>query len=534
MSLLFFFNPSAEDFSWRKKETGKNNCVRIFQKSSPKLFPINLVDIKQGKKILFKRSNLKMKNENEENVSQDEIMNRDNLGFNYVSEIQNRRIPIVTVVGRGNVGKSTLVNRLAGSFTDGSIVADMIGVTRDKTYKKAFWRDYEYIITDTGGFLFGDQKKQPFSEEVIEQAIFSIQEANVIIFLIDGLCELTSDDLELARYLKFQKSPVLLAVNKCENLQKFELESSKYFSLGLGEPVPISAIHGTNTGELLDKLVSKIPKITIPYKDNIVKVAIVGKPNAGKSSILNFLTGKKRAIVSEIPGTTRDPIDSFVSGGPNCNIYNFIDTAGIRKKKAIEYGPEFFMINRAFKVIQKCDCVLLVIDASIGITDQDRKLSERIEQEGKSCVILFNKWDLVPFENSKNFREEKALLETSLPSVSWATALFTSAKDGTRCNKILEAIDSAVAQFNRHVSTSIHNEIIQEAIRWRPPPSTKSGKQGKIYYCTQISERPPTIAIFVNDPSLFNESYTRFIEGQFRDALGFEGTSLKLLWTKKR
>jgi GTP-binding protein len=446
----------------------------------------------------------------------------------------NRRIPIVTVVGRGNVGKSTLVNRLASTYEDGSIVHDFIGITRDKTYKKAYWCDYEYLITDTGGFIFDNSESDTFSPEVIQQAIVAIQEASVILFVVDGQTGLDKVDLELANYLKFQKVPVFLVVNKCENLTNFQNNSLRFWSLGLGEPIPISAIHGTNSGELLDKVVNFLPKVNLPYIENTIKVAIIGRPNVGKSSILNFLIGKKRAIVSNIPGTTRDSLDSFVSGGNNYNIYNLIDTAGIRKKKSIEYGPEFFMINRAFKAIQKADCILLVIDASIGITEQDQKLSERIEQQGKACVIIFNKWDKVVSSENLNKKKGKEMVLDSLPSISWADVLFTSAKTGLKCEKIFETIDSAITQYNRHVSTSIHNEIIQEALRWRPPSSDKTGKQGKVFYCTQISERPPGIVIFVNDPKYFNSSYKRYIETQFRSALNFKGTCLKIFWTKKK
>ena len=447
---------------------------------------------------------------------------------------KNRRIPIVAIVGRGNVGKSTLVNRLSETFEDGSIVHDMIGVTRDKNYKKAFWGDYQFLVTDTGGFAFEEKGSKKFEDQVKEQALIAIQEANAIIFVVDGKCELDNNDIELANYLKFQKIPVLLAVNKCENLKKFELESSKFWSLGCGEPIPISAIHGTNTDVLLDKTTEYLPQVSFPFSENSIKIAIVGKPNVGKSSILNFLINQKRAIVSDIPGTTRDSCDSYISGGSNSNIYNLIDTAGIRKKKMIEYGPEFFMINRTFKAIQKSECVLFVIDASTGITEQDQKLSERIKEQGKSCVIIFNKWDKIPTEEKLEFQKYKILIKRMLQPIAWADVLFTSAIYGNSCNKIFDYIDSAITQYNRHVPTSVYNEIIQEAIKWKTPPVYKSGKQGKIYYCTQVSDQPPGIAIFVNDSSLFNDTYRKYIETQLRTALGFKGTSLKIFWTTKR
>ena len=451
-----------------------------------------------------------------------------------IEKTQNRRIPIVAIVGRGNVGKSTLVNRFSGVFEDGSIVHDMIGVTRDKNYRNALWCDHQFLVTDTGGFAFEENDVMQFESDIKEQSLTAIEEANVIIFVVDGQCGLDNNDVELANYLKFQQTPVLLAVNKCENLKNFELESAKFWSLGFGEPIPISAIHGTNTDVLLDKTVENLPKISFPFSDNSIKVAIIGKPNVGKSSILNFLTNRKRAIVSDIPGTTRDSCDSFISGGSNSNIYNLIDTAGIRRKKMIEYGPEFFMVNRTFKAIQKCDCVLFVIDATTGITEQDQRLAERVQDEGKACVIVFNKWDKISSDEKLNFQNFRVIIKKMLHPIAWADVIFTSAITGNSCNKIFDFIDEAVTQFNRHVSTSVYNEIIQEAIRWKSPPIVKAGKQGKIYYCTQISDQPPSIAVFVNDPTFFTETYKKYIEGQFRNALGFKGTSIKIYWTTRR
>lgn len=465
--------------------------------------------------------------ENIPQFSQSEYSNEKN-------ESQNRRIPIVTIVGRANVGKSTLVNRLSGTFENGSIVHDMSGVTRDKNYRNGFWCEHQFLVTDTGGFAFEEKNEGGFDVDIKEQALIAVEEANVVIFLVDGQCELDKNDLELANFLKFQKTPVLLAVNKCENLKKFETESSRFWALGFGEPIPISAIHGTNTDVLLDKTTKNMPKINFPFSENTIKVAIIGKPNVGKSSILNFLTNRKRAIVSDISGTTRDSCDSFISGGSNSNIYNLIDTAGIRKKKMIEYGPEFFMVNRTFKSIQKCDCVLFVIDAASGITEQDQKLAERIQEEGKACVIIFNKWDKISTEEKLNFQNFRIIVRKMLQPISWADVLFTSAITGNSCNKIFDYVDSAVTQYNRHVSTSIYNEIVQDSLNWKSPPLFKTGKQGKIFYCTQISDKPPGIAIFVNDPTLFTETYRKYIETQFRSALGFKGTSLKILWTTRR
>ena len=445
-----------------------------------------------------------------------------------------RRMPIVTIVGKGNVGKSTLVNRIAGTFDDGSIVHDMVGVTRDRTYKKASWLDYEYLVTDTGGILLGNRNKDDFSDFILEQSLIAIQEASVIVFVVDGKSQLTREDFELAEYLKSKKCPIILAVNKCDNAQSLFLDNPAYWSLGLGDPVPVSAIHGINSGELMEKIINYLPKVTFPFIDDTINVAIIGRPNAGKSSILNILTGNTRSIVSEIPGTTRDSVDSYISGGINCNLYNLIDTAGIRRKKSIDYGTEFFMINRSFKAINKADCILFIIDTTIGITEQDQKLAERISDEGKACVIVMNKWDKIILEENSDQNEIVKLVRNSLPALSWADILFVSALEGTRCNKILEAVDLAITQYNRYIPTSILNEIIQDAIRWRSPPINGANKQGKIYYCTQVSEKPPSISIFVNDPDLFNESYRKYISSQFRSSLGFKGTSLRLFWTKRK
>jgi len=446
----------------------------------------------------------------------------------------NRRTPIITVVGRSNVGKSTLVNRISGEFENGSIVYDTDGITRDKTYRRGFWCGHEFLITDTGGFVFDEKIFQNWTESIKEQALSAIQEANVIVFVVDGQCGLTNNDLELANYLKFQKIPVVLAVNKCENLNLFETNCSRFWSLGIGKPIPVSGIHGTNTDQLLERVTSFLPKVNFPISENSIKVAIIGKPNVGKSSILNFLTNKKRAIVSDLPGTTRDSNDSYISGGSNCNVYNFIDTAGIRKKKMIEYGPEFFMVNRTFKSIQKSECVLFVIDSLKGITEQDQKLSERVRQQGKACVIVFNKWDKLSLKEKEDYQNINILLQKMIQPIAWAEVLFTSAIKGNNCNKIFDSIDFAVNQYNRRISTATFNEITQEAIRWRAPPIFKNGKQGKIYYCTQVTDQPPTIAMFVNNPLFFTGSYRKYIEGTFRSALGLKGTSIKILWSSRR
>jgi GTP-binding protein len=444
-------------------------------------------------------------------------------------------LPIVAIIGRPNVGKSTLVNRLAG-VTD-AIVHDEPGVTRDRTYRPAFWQDREYLVVDTGGLIFDDDTE--FLPLIREQAMAALAESSAAIFVVDGQEGPTAADEAIAEWLRQQSVPVLLAVNKCESPQQGIIQASQFWELGLGEPFPVSGIHGNGTGELLDQLITYLPAVgTIPDTPEI-KVAIVGRPNVGKSSLLNALTGENRAIVSPISGTTRDAIDMVVErpGDPEKGVenktYRLIDTAGIRKKKNVEYGPEFFGINRAFKAIRRSDVVLLVIDAIDGVTEQDQKLAGRIAEEGRSAVIVVNKWDAIEKDSYTIYEYEK-LVKDRLQFIEWAEMIFVSALSGKRVEKILDLVDTAAKEHQRRVTTAVINEVLQDAFSWHSPPVSRSGKQGKIYYGTQVKSQPPTIALFVNDPTRFNENYRRYIERQFRQQLGFTGTPLRLLWRGKK
>ncbi len=444
-------------------------------------------------------------------------------------------LPIVAVIGRPNVGKSTLVNRLAGVMD--AIVHDEPGVTRDRTYRPAFWQDREYLVVDTGGLVFDDDTE--FLPLIREQAMAALAEASAAIFVVDGQEGPTAADEEIAEWLRQQSVPVLLAVNKCESPQQGIIQAAQFWELGLGEPYPVSAIHGGGTGELLDELITYLPAVdTLPDTPEI-KVAIVGRPNVGKSSLLNALTGENRAIVSPISGTTRDAIDMVVerAGDPEKGIerktYRLIDTAGIRKKKNVDYGPEFFGINRAFKAIRRADIVLLVIDALDGVTEQDQKLAGRIAEEGRAAIIVVNKWDAVEKDSYTIYEHEK-LVEDRLSFIDWAEMIFVSALNGQRVEKILDLVDTAAEQHRRRVTTSVINEVLQEAVGWHSPPVSRGGRQGKIYYGTQVKSQPPTIALFVNDPTRFNDNYRRYIERQFRQQLGFTGTPLRLLWRGKK
>ncbi|NJL90049.1 MAG: ribosome biogenesis GTPase Der [Coleofasciculaceae cyanobacterium SM2_1_6] len=436
-------------------------------------------------------------------------------------------LPIVAIIGRPNVGKSTLYNRMAGAMD--AIVHDEPGVTRDRTYRPSFWADREFMVVDTGGLVFDDDTE--FLPLIREQSLAALAESSAAIMVVDGQVGLTFADEEIARWLRQQKVPVFVAVNKCESETNGLLQAAQFWQLGLGEPYPMSAIHGNGTGELLDKLVAHLPEVSELPEDPETKIAIIGRPNVGKSSLLNAMTGESRAIVSPISGTTRDAIDMLIEHGEKT--YRLVDTAGIRKKKHIDYGVEFFSINRAFKAIRRSDIVLLIIDALDGVTEQDQKLAGRIMEEGRAVVVVVNKWDAVEKDSYTIYDYEKSLRER-LDFVEWVPVIFISALTGQRVDKILELVDIAVEQHRRRVTTSVINEVIEDAVSWHSPPTTRQGKQGKIYYGTQVAAQPPTIALFVNDPTRFNDNYRRYIERQFREQLGFKGTPLRLLWRGKK
>ncbi|TVQ17406.1 MAG: ribosome biogenesis GTPase Der [Leptolyngbya sp. DLM2.Bin15] len=436
-------------------------------------------------------------------------------------------LPVVAIIGRPNVGKSTLVNRLAG--VNEAIVHDEPGVTRDRTYKPAFWQDREFLVVDTGGLVFDDDTE--FLPLIREQAMAALAEASAAIMVVDGQDGVTNSDEEIATWLRQHSVPVLIAVNKCESPDKGLMQAAEFWSLGLGEPFPVSGIHGNGTGDMLDQLITHLPPISELEELDEIRVAIVGRPNVGKSSLLNAFVGEARAIVSPISGTTRDAIDMVVER--DGKRYRLIDTAGIRKKKQVEYGPEFFGINRAFKAIRRANVVLLVIDAVDGVTEQDQKLAGRIAEEGRSCVVVVNKWDGVE-KDSYTIYDHEQKTRDRLYFVEWAEMIYVSALTGQRVPKILELVDRAAEQHQRRVSTSVINEVLEDAARWHSPPTTRQGRQGRIYYGTQVTSQPPSIALFVNDPKLFGNNYQRYIERKFRESLGFAGTPVRLLWRGKK
>lgn len=437
------------------------------------------------------------------------------------------KLPIVAVIGRPNVGKSTLVNRMAGDQQ--AIVHDQPGITRDRTYRPGFWQDRNFQIVDTGGIVFDDEEE--FLPLIREQAAIALAEASVAIFVVDGQNGVSGADLEIAEWLRQQDVPVVVAVNKCESVETGYMQAAEFWELGMGEPFPISAIHGSGTGDMLDQVIEYLPPVEDIKEDTTINVAIIGRPNVGKSSLLNALTGEKRAIVSPISGTTRDAIDTLVER--NGQQYRLIDTAGIRRKKNVDYGAEFFSINRAFKAIRRADVVLFVIDVVDGVTEQDLKLAGRIIDEGRAVVVIANKWDAIE-KDTYTINEYRKELGARLYFMDWAEILFISAETGQRVNKILDLVDQAAESHRRRVSTSVINEVIQEAVTWHSPPTSRQGKQGKIYYGTQVRSQPPTISLFVNDPKRFNDNYRRYIEKQFRKDLAFPGTPIRLVWRGKR
>jgi GTPase len=439
----------------------------------------------------------------------------------------NMPLPIVAVIGRPNVGKSALVNRLAGA--PDAIVHDEAGVTRDRTYRRAFWQNREFTVVDTGGLVFADDTE--FLPLIREQAMMALKEASVAIMVVDGQMGSTAGDEEIASWLRHQPVPVMLAVNKCESQTTGLLQSADFWGLGLGEPFALSSIHGNGTGELLDEMMQYLPEVGEEPEEAEVRIAIIGRPNVGKSSLLNAFLGENRSIVSPVSGTTRDAIDTLLE--VDGKRYRLVDTAGIRKKKNVEYGPEFFGINRAFKAIRRADVVLMVLDALDGVTEQDQKLAGRIIEEGRACVVVVNKWDAVEKDSYTIYDYQKEV-STRLNFTDWAENIFVSALSGKRVREILPVVDRAVEQHRRRVSTATINEVLEEATTWHNPTVMRGGKQGKVYYGTQVSTQPPTFALFVNDPARFNDNYRRYLEKQFRQQLGFHGTPVKFLWRGKK
>ncbi|MCD8119381.1 MAG: ribosome biogenesis GTPase Der [Lachnospiraceae bacterium] len=436
--------------------------------------------------------------------------------------------PIVAIVGRPNVGKSTLFNALAGEMI--SIVKDTPGVTRDRIYADVNWLNYNFTLIDTGGI-------EPDSKDVIlsqmrEQAEVAIRTADVIIFLVDVRQGLVDSDDKVANMLRRSGKPVVLAVNKVDSFEKFQADVYEFYNLGIGEPYPISSANRQGLGDLLDAVVKDFPKAdeTEEAEDDRPRIAVIGKPNAGKSSLINRLTGENRVIVSDVAGTTRDAVDTVLRR--NGQEYIFIDTAGLRRKNKIKEDLERYSIIRAVTAVERADVVVLMIDATEGVTEQDAKIAGIAHDRGKGIIIAVNKWDAVE-KNDKTAYEFTDKIRHVLSFLSYAEIIFLSALTGQRTGKLFDLIDMVIANQNMRVQTGVLNEILAEAVALNQPPSDK-GRRLKIYYMTQVAVKPPTFVVFVNDKELMHFSYTRYLENQIRTAFGFKGTALKFLIREKK
>ncbi len=435
--------------------------------------------------------------------------------------------PIVAIVGRPNVGKSTLFNALAGENI--SIVKDTPGVTRDRIYADVTWLDRKFTLIDTGGI-------EPDSSDVIlsqmrEQAQIAIDTADVILFLTDVRQGMVDADDKVADMLRRSGKPVVLAVNKVDSFQKLMPDVYEFYSLGIGDPMPVSSASRLGIGDMLDEVVKHFPEEKEDEEDDdCPRIAIVGKPNVGKSSIINRLIGENRVIVSDVAGTTRDAIDTEVRHKGQS--YVFIDTAGLRRKSRIKEELERYSIIRTVTAVERSDVVILVIDAKEGVTEQDAKIAGIAHERGKGVIIAVNKWDAIE-KNDKTIYEYTNRIRTTLSYMPYAEMVFISALSGQRLPRLFDLIDMVIENQNLRVSTGVLNEILMEAVAMQQPPSDK-GKRLKLFYITQVAVKPPTFVIFVNDKELMHFSYTRYLENKIREAFGFRGTALKFLIRERK
>lgn len=469
------------------------------------------------------------------------------------SQIPDELLPRVAIIGRPNVGKSALFNRLVGKQV--AIVYDYPGVTRDRLYTRASWGTREFMMVDTGG-LMSKANALPKEEQLAamqsisaaglpsaieRQAAAAVEEADALVLVVDGQTGSTATDEEVLIWLRRSHpgKTVTLAVNKCENVRKADEQAAEFWSTGL-EPIAVSAISGSGTGELLDAIVESLPPPPDPnsavQQDNTsISLAIVGRPNVGKSSLLNALVGEERSIVSDMAGTTRDAIDIDIVS-PDGQAFTLIDTAGVRRRASVastKDGAEPLMVERAFRAVRRAEVAVLVIDATEGITQQDYRLAEYIAAEGRACVVCVNKWDAIPDKNNSTLGDFELNVRSQLRPVEWANVVFTSAKTGQRVKRVLEAATAAAEEHRRRITTATLNLVLQDAAAWRAPPSTGSGRRGRVYYGTQAGIKPPTFVLFCNDPTLFGDDYKKYMERQFRENVGFPGSPLRLYWRGK-
>ena len=435
--------------------------------------------------------------------------------------------PLVAIVGRPNVGKSTFFNQMAGRRI--AIVEDTPGVTRDRVYADCEWQNYQFTLIDTGGI--DPNSDDPLLSQMRRQAEIAIETCDVILFFVDGKSGMTADDEDVADMLRKSGKPVMLVVNKIDNVKAMD-NIYEFYNLGIGDPIGVSSVNLLNFGDLLEELCKQFPDPDAEEEDDgAIQIAVVGKPNVGKSSLVNRILGEDRVMVSDIAGTTRDAIDTrFTDDGQD---FVIIDTAGIRRKRAIEYQSlERFSIVRALAAIDRCDVALLLIDATQGVTEQDSKIAGYVDEQGKAAIIVINKWDAVEKDTKTMDKFVKEVRE-NLKFMAYAPVLFISALTGQRVNRVLEAVRAAHAEATRRVTTGLLNDILADAQAALQPPAT-SGRRLKIYYATQQAVQPPTFVMFVNDQNLMHFSYERYLEKQFRKAFGFEGTPLKFILRERK
>ncbi|WHS06703.1 ribosome biogenesis GTPase Der [Ligilactobacillus salivarius] len=433
--------------------------------------------------------------------------------------------PVVAIVGRPNVGKSTIFNRLAGERI--SIVEDTPGVTRDRIYARTEWLGHPFNLIDTGGIDIGDE---PFLTQITEQAEIAIEEADVIIFVVSVKEGVTDADEKVARILYRTDKPVVLAVNKVDN-PELRADIYDFYSLGFGEPIPVAGTHGIGTGDLLDKIIKEFPKDATNEEDDSIKFSFIGRPNVGKSSLVNAILGENRVIVSNIEGTTRDAIDTRFETEDGTK-YTMIDTAGIRKKGKVYENTEKYSVLRAMRAIDRSDVVCVVLNAEEGIREQDKHVAGYAHEAGRAIVIVVNKWDTLKKDN-KTMSDFESLIRQEFQYLSYAPIVFVSAKTKQRLDKLPELIKRVNDNHEQRISSAVLNDVVMDAIAHNPTP-TDNGKRLRIYYATQVAIKPPTFVIFVNDPELMHFSYERFLENQIREAFDFEGTPIHIIERRRK
>jgi GTP-binding protein len=426
--------------------------------------------------------------------------------------------PVVAIVGRPNVGKSTLFNRLSGGHT--AIVADEASVTRDRIYRDMEWDRVPFTLIDTGGMFSEDVQ---FRNEVQSQVERAIEEADLVVFVVDGRVNPTTEDVDIARLLRRSQKNTILAVNKIDNFKETP-GYYEYIKMGLGEPLPFSSLHGLNIDQLLDTIVARLPENPAVDEPEAVRIAVVGRPNVGKSSLVNRLLEEERVIVSEIPGTTRDAIDTYLERDGHS--YMLVDTSGIRKRSRVDAGVEFYSVVRSLKAIDRADVVLLLLDAGTGVVEQDQKIGGYIEEAGKGLIIIINKWDLVTKDDHTTAHYERQVRE-QLDFLDYAPLIFTSAQTGQRVDNILGLVDRVSDVCKKRITTGNLNNWLSEVTYLNPPRSVK-GKEVKFYYVSQTGVEPPVFVFFVNEPKLVHFSYKRYLENELRKAYEFDGTPIRL------